>query len=384
MHTLLLACLVSRLAFGLIYWATDPWEVVPLQGEHLPYAGTDGYLQLARNLWVEGRWAYTPAGPAVHNRPPLPSLLMTLAAWDTQYWYGWWLLLSTALHLLGLWFYYHTIQNLWGEKWARRLGWAFVLHPLLLAGVRATTFVPLATALLCGLLWAWSRYRRSPTLRPALWMGAFSGLLALTHGTLLPVAPLAALALWPRWRHGLAVLGLALLMLTPWTLRNYLTFDRLIPIATGAGIQYWKGESALYRQPDLEYTVYRRATGQPLHQTYFGPEDPADDALLLRLAIEDMTERPGHYLLRSLHSYLLFWVPTDQGWPKAALTALLNLPLLLPGILTWRRQHRLPALLLWLIPLPFALLAAITSYYLMLLPLLLLWATQWVASRAQQ
>ncbi|MFN8922692.1 MAG: hypothetical protein ACK5XP_07180 [Sphingobacteriia bacterium] len=372
MRTLLLSALALRLALGLLYWAATPWEVVPLAGIHRPYAGTDGYLQLSRTVWEAGRWAYTPTGPAVHNRPPLPSLLMLLASWDAQHWYGWWLLLTTGLHVLGLWALCQAARTAGStRRQIRWLGWAFALHPLLLAAVRASTFVPLATALLCLLIWAWVVYCKQPRRRGAVLLGLLCGLLALTHATLLVAAPLVALGLLPRWRASLCVLLLCTACLLPWTLRNAWVFHRFIPVATGAGIQYWKGESALYGPTDLEHRVYTQATGQPLHQVYYGTATLAEEDTLLALARADVRARPGHYLARTLHSYLLFWLPLyEPFWKWIAILCSVG-PLWVLAVWRGMRAPRLFWALLLLVPLPFALLAALTGYYLMLLPLLL-------------
>ncbi len=82
--------------------------------------------------------------------------------------------------------------------------------------------------------------------------GAFGGAI-LTRGIALPflaALPLWALALRERrrplsWRDGIArsavVIGVALLVIAPWTARNALAYGRLIPVETTGGYNFWLG-----------------------------------------------------------------------------------------------------------------------------------------------
>lgn len=390
---LLWLALVVRMLFCGLYALSSPWEQVPVQAEWYTYAGTDGYIQLARNLWVEGRWAYYPQAPATHNRPPLhPLLLAATAAWDAQHWFLWWMGAAILLQLLAMWALHQALPLLGvSPLWHRAVLLAFALHPYLVGICRASTFVPLGIVLSCLLLWRVAAYARKPHTRTAVGLGLLTGMLALTHGTFILLLGLLPLWCRPRWAHGLLALTVALLTLLPWTLWNAHTHGQFIPVATGAGIQYWKGRAWLAHTPDLEYRVYRTHTGKPLRQTYYGPDAPADDALLLKLAVADVQQAPLAYAARTAHSYALFWLPNDRSPWKQALTWLLNLPLLALAcwllVRGWPRwwHHPLGApLALWWagLPLAFAALAAITGYFIVLLPLLLAWVGMGLSARS--
>jgi len=80
----------------------------------------------------------------------------------------------------------------------------------------------------------------------AMWggvLGAGMGLLALTNTAYAPTFPvLIGMAFLPlpkprRWRPILAACGICLVLVMPWTIRNYVAFGRLIPIRTGGGVQ---------------------------------------------------------------------------------------------------------------------------------------------------
>jgi 4-amino-4-deoxy-L-arabinose transferase-like glycosyltransferase len=133
---------------------------------------------------------------------------------------------------------------------------------------------------------------------------------------LLPIA--LALVATPRggWRRRLAWAAvptvLALLILSPWTIRNAYDFHRFIPFRTGLGQAVYDGlgsndagASAFVhkRRPDVAY-------GSPEY-----------DNVLLRSTARTILDRPGHYL----------WLVTKR--------ARLLLPCLLL-VLIWRRWRR--------------------------------------------
>jgi 4-amino-4-deoxy-L-arabinose transferase-like glycosyltransferase len=78
--------------------------------------------------------------------------------------------------------------------------------------------------------------------------GALCGLAALNRSEMLVIGPvlIAVGALWRRRPSAVLAAGAAgalamLLVLTPWTVRNYDEFDRVIPTAQSTGYNLWKG-----------------------------------------------------------------------------------------------------------------------------------------------
>ena len=90
----------------------------------------------------------------------------------------------------------------------------------------------------------------------ALAAGVLWGLAILTRETVLYFVPLAAL--WLAWRRpgGLrrAALyaGAALLVVLPWTVRNYIVFDAFVPVSTAGALNLWQGNTRLSREQVYE------------------------------------------------------------------------------------------------------------------------------------
>ncbi|HET8567323.1 MAG TPA: glycosyltransferase family 39 protein [Solirubrobacterales bacterium] len=125
---------------------------------------------------------------------------------------------------------------------------------------------PLATTVLAGLLLC--LLRACESRRPLAWIGtgALLGALAMLrpeYSVLIPVLPALALLRLRRREGGFRrdlllgpalALGFACLVVLPWTIRNFVVFDRLVPISTGGGQVLYEG-SYIPAGPDPERIV---------------------------------------------------------------------------------------------------------------------------------
>ncbi|MBN1448020.1 MAG: DUF2029 domain-containing protein [Bacteroidetes bacterium] len=391
---IIFAAIVVRLLFGLIWMLTVnmPPENVPVSGDTWFQAGADGYLQIARTLIESGEYAFMPGGPPVHNRPPVQVLLLLVfGAWWPEYWYLIWMVGSTLLSLLML----SGLHRLTREfSLSPRLRNAVLLfagfHPYLIFISKTTTFINAATLLLVLVTLFVLRIRHRP-LVAAPFAGLFMGIGALTHGTFLLMPLLAAPYILTRQRilaiRRVAATGLLIIcaaaVVAPWTMRNIRTFDRAIPVVTGNGYHYWKGDAVYFGGHYPMARLYEAETGKPFEEMYYGAVDPDADDVLWRLAKEDMTVRPERIPLRLLIGTGAFFAPWDGGPKKAVVSAVLNVPLLLLlsyGFLRALRRRQitteqiaLTVLLIYIVE-AFAFFVSWGSYFTMLLPLAILLA----------
>jgi hypothetical protein len=400
--------MVVRLAFALLWAALFPLPFYgPVEGDNFMETGTDGYIQIARTLYLSGEFAFSPGGPPVHNRPPLhPVVMLIFGAWSAKYWYVFWFvgaaLLSGAFMALilamGRMFGLTSLQN-------KIVLLVLALHPYLILAAKSPTFIIEATVLLPLVIYLLLR-----SLHGSRWLSFLAGLAcglgALTHGSflLLPGVLGGLVFLWrkPAWSTKLAtigflVLGTALTVL-PWTARNYYHFHRFIPVVTGQGILYWLGDFEFSKRDGYGLgKVFKRATGRDAHITFSGFDDPNDDAILWDLARKDMRERPGNTLCRTALGAYGFWAPwipshsnvdlEHDGGPSASAfwkglsCAVMNLPVVLAVLLLMARNlfqrrllfhHVALACVILYLNLVFAFFLAVISYFVMVLPLLFL------------
>ncbi|MFZ1731624.1 MAG: hypothetical protein WBQ23_04345 [Bacteroidota bacterium] len=386
------AAVLLRLVFGLVWvlFVNAPPENVPIAGDTWEQAGADGYIQIARTLLVSGEYAFAPGSFPVHNRPPMQALLLLVfGAWWPSHWFVVWIfgsaLLSLAM-LLGLRALAKEMN--FSDRSLRLLLLLAGFHPYMIFISKTTTFINAAAVLLVIAVLLLFRIRRDP-LPYSVLAGLSMGAGALTHGTflLLPLfsAPFIlsqrTIPFSRRIAATVLVIVAALIVVAPWTVRNTQTFDRFIPVVTGNGYHYWKGDAVYFGGNYPMARLYEAETGKRFEEKYYGAVDPDADAVLWKLAKADMFARPERIPLRLLIGTWTFIAPTDGGPRKMLVSALLNIPLVLILLLLfWRRlrsrtltreQLALAFLLLYIVE-AFAFFVSWGSYFTMLLPLALL------------
>lgn len=145
-------------------------------------------------------------------------------------------------------------------------------------------------------------------------LGIYSGLLVLLQPSLLPIV--LVYGCWLAWskarspRALIAVVGL-LLALAPWTIRNYVTFGRFIPLRDNLGLELWLGN-----RPGMQGTV--DFSGD------FPDNDPGNYARLGELRFMDgkfdasrefILSAPAGFAGRVLRRVAEFWyVPYPFPW----------------------------------------------------------------------
>jgi len=137
---------------------------------------------------------------------------------------------------------YFLARRIFDERVAVIAGWTWVFFPysIYLSGGRI--YSDTLTCLIASLLWLQTvRLRDSRVTEDWLLWGALWGLGGLVSPTLL--APLPFVAAWLAWqrrkanlawlRPGLLAACVVVAMIAPWTVRNYRTFHRVIPLRDG-------------------------------------------------------------------------------------------------------------------------------------------------------
>ncbi len=216
-------------------------------------------------------------------------------------------------------------------------GWFGALVPLHYWGEAMGVFENTLAALMLLVFTGWVGSHDGTLIwRNALAAGAFAGLVLLTSPSMLP--PIAAVALRSAWRKpGLLVAGAmtALLVLSPWLVRNRLVFG---------GWSFVRGELGL----ELNISNFDGATPDAMdnvgtaHFRNVQPFASIEKCMRIRdigerrFYSESMQEATawirGHqaeFARLALRRWLRFWVPWSRyGWHRAGLAAVLTLAVL--------------------------------------------------------
>lgn len=201
-----------------------------------------------------------------------------------------------------------------------------------------------------------------------------------------------ALACWLLWRarvnskdagstagtmwatcRGLAVTAaVVIVLIAPWTVRNYAAFGQFVPLNTNSGYAFFWGNNPVYGTefvPILPDGVYQSLIPVELH----GLNEAALDSALLGRGIGFVLDDSGRYVLLSLSrvkDYFQFWPSADSS-PTSNVVRLLSFGLYLPFMIygmvvtVLRRKdvatgQRSPALLLILFVALYSLLHLLT------------------------
>lgn len=369
LHWIIIFAVIIRFCTCWAYLLSEHQEICSLSGNY-QQAGTDGHLQIARTLFLTGEYAYEEHGHLVHNRPPLhPFFMLVFGAWSEHYWFLFWFACTISLVIPGILLVDRTLQNFHIELNIRRLAcYTYAFHPWLILSCRTTTFVP-ETIILLQLLAYFYFHPQSKIYQTQ----CISACLVLTHGSFLFVPFLIQVGYWTRKIPAFKALILSLIIISFWTCRNYIAFNQFIPVVSGGGIQYWKGEESVFTEKrDIYVEVFEKETGRKPDVKFFGTVKPEDDKIYAALALKHLLENPVHFLYRTFHGYWYFWAPHENFYLKAWLSGIPNLILFLlffyfgyKNGFKWQSFHFM--LFIFCINTIFALLVPHASYFPMLL-----------------
>lgn len=188
------------------------------------------------------------------------------------------------------------------------------------------TFLLMATvAVTVRWLWAMREGRVQGVVALGLGTGVLLGAATLTRGIfLLYTVPVVALVAWSRWGHGpasdrvpsapalrkatwgkiLVVPVTFVLVLTPWTLRNYRVHGAFVPVTTQIGTMLY----ASYNPPK---GIFGLAPRDEVTAAAEQLSEPEASAALVRAAVDSIRTSPGKALRLEALKVLYFWAPLD-------------------------------------------------------------------------
>jgi 4-amino-4-deoxy-L-arabinose transferase-like glycosyltransferase len=173
--------------------------------------------------------------------------------------------------------------------------------------------------------------------RSRLWFlfGLLAGVAALTNTTLLSVFPFFWLWLLISYRRrGLsctrwlaASVAVCVLVMLPWTIRNYTTFHRLVPIRDNFGLELWLGNhEGVTHLFDSDFPVLNPDEYNRLGEIHFMEAKR-------QIALEFIRRHPAQFLRFSARRYFRFWsTPEESAWLAVSLLAWIGMVLAL-----WRK-----------------------------------------------
>jgi 4-amino-4-deoxy-L-arabinose transferase-like glycosyltransferase len=215
------------------------------------------------------------------------------------------------------------------------------------------------TFYICAILWSFdlalqiAQRPAAATWRTWLLLGLALAITVLLRQLFLIFVPFLLLWLWwagrprPFFKLGIPLVVILLLML-PWTIRNYYAFDTFVPLNTNSGYAFFWGNHPRYGTqfiPILPPGEYGRMIPQELRAQNLNEAEM--DSALLSEALKFIIADPVRYIRLSISripSYFIFWPSADSSTVSNVSRVLsfgLFLPFMLFGLfLSLRPQQR--------------------------------------------
>jgi len=316
---------------GALGFLARAWIILhtPRQG----YAIDDLFDTLAWNLTSLGWFTMDGVTPSAHVAPLYPAILAAFYAvvghrpeWVLFLHVGFDIAAGLCIYLVGARLFHPWIGAIAAA--------ALFLYPAYWTYDPRIRSESLLTFLLSAWLWAMVVCRSSTRMFSFVGAGLLAGLTILCKPVtiLLAIALIGPLCLGTdsacvkAARVSLYLLA-CLLVVLPWTMRNFRAFDMVIPVSTGIGAGLWMGSDPLSRgswpMPQTKETqIWESAGITPLpyaHAMY----DVSTDRLLRTKGWARITEEPVRYLWLTLTRSFDFWignsyylVSSDQGFAQ--------------------------------------------------------------------
>jgi 4-amino-4-deoxy-L-arabinose transferase-like glycosyltransferase len=282
------------------------------------YAVDELFDALAWNLVTNGFFSLDGTAPASHVGPLYPAILALFyslvghhAAWVPY--------LNMGMDVMTAFCIFRGASLLFGSTIGGIAAAVMFLYPAYWTYDVRIRNECLLTMLVAAWVWAAIACAKDTAVWRYAVMGVVAGTAALCKPVVLPAAGLLCFAvfLWScSWRNGcirLLVFTMCLMMvIAPWTIRNYRQFGQFIPVSSGFGAGLWMGSDPLTRgswpmQEAEERQIWETAGIAPLAYPHIVYEAQTDRRLR-ELGWARIREHPWVYLRLTMTRVFDFWI----------------------------------------------------------------------------
>jgi len=305
--------LLSAIVVGLFARAWVIWH-----GPGYAFAVDELFDTLAWNLVTVHQFTFDRLSSAAHVGPLYPTLLAVLYSL-VGHRPEWVPMLHVLCDLGAVWCIYRVGTTLWGSwvgAWAAALVFLYPAYWTYDPRIRSEALLTLLVSLW---LWATVLCSQSPSSRRYALVGIAAGLTVLCK----PVALILALLLTGligigadrfsrKMVHAVVYGGTCIVLVAPWSVRNYTLFDQFIPVSAGMGAGLWMGSDPVshgsWPMPlEREQAIWESAGITPLpyaHAMY----EVRTDQLLREKGLARIAADPTGYIKLTLTRVWDFWI----------------------------------------------------------------------------
>ena len=302
----------------------------------------DGYIQIAENLGKGNGFVFEKDGPPVFHRPPLyPYILVPIMYLpDFLQRPGLVVLQSLMVGCIGA-LIFKASKSLFDLATARIAIVVFLLNPWVywnaknpMTGILQALLYILFINVIGTEFPAIVKRLSENTRKMKLWakplvIGTIAAALALTHGTMLAVGFILLFMLFLAsivWcNHQLVLTSIAstvlmVALVAPWTYRNWVVFNRFIPVVGGSGLGYFNGiihwNNTIpdpQREGETHIDACFRVAGiegtEETHTHWKGMKDIEIEDEINKKAIEHLQEHPTAFVKKIMLNSIEYYFP---------------------------------------------------------------------------
>lgn len=361
----------------------------------------DGYDQLAYGLARTGTLSFYPSTtPTVLRGPAYPLFVAALLRIGENLFPLSVQFAQALLHALTLLLSYHIGMRIWNQRAGIIAGTVTALHPFLLWYTPRIVTETLATFLFTLIVLLFLVHHNEQSVRSSVRVGVALGISALCKQTFLPlmfIVPLmnALLSHHPkRLRNTVIMFVMCLLLVGPWTMRNYSLTGAIVPVHGLLGFNLKQGDclAERYQEAPLSYMRLINLCGPHtidgdtvVHWEIEKNGARAGVALekkLLQASLERYLDEPLFFLKKIAVNTVMFWTISGSA-PATIVTSLLQLPLLGVFLLAarrvlrergWRSVHSAPLIFMMVYFLGHVPIYALARFGLVMVPVMVAYA----------
>jgi len=371
---LLFAVTVAGLAAALVF----SFVVYPRMRESCHMVlDPDEYGHLGINLWRGYGLSFNPDdGPTIYRGPLYPGFIAFILLVSSGWYPGGIWLAQSLLHGLTSLFVCLTAMRCWNRSTALLAGFGCAFYPLLFWYTPRMWTESLLMFLVTCLIYFSVILIAKCAVWKAVGIGILLGLLCLVKGVFLPLIFLLPVCFYfllqrRKLTVTLTTAFVAALLVTPWTVRNYLLTGRIVPVHTGAGGNLKLGNAFArdFLINPFSYDEIWQRNIRKIRSLTAGIRSSSASAdiqkedIYMAGALADIRSDPGLLVRKVLVAGSMFWY-IGENRTKTVVLLVLRVPVLILAFLgiyrtiCYKEKRLWPAIVVvltyWISHLPFA------------------------------
>ncbi len=246
------------------------------------------------------------------------------------------------------------------EKAGYIAAWLYLIHPsyFYYPNVIEVTniFIPLFMIFLILSI----RIYYSADIKILLLNGLFSGIIILTQPIITPVviAIIIFFAIKKKWKKALLSILLIGIVLTPWTIRNYNTFNKIIPTKSPFWMNFYIG----YLPPNLvdkKFDVLEKTDQNKIDSLYkIGKNDVQMESYFKEIIEKTISKKPLLYIEKTFYQMLDYWSIPPRYIARNDFAFLIirkipvvvfNFLLIISILVLWRKHKNLLSIIIFIL-----------------------------------